>query len=61
MCRGLLFKGFTDCRALNNLQKTDLSTIASSRTLRSMETILSNNIEVKHIKGCENGMEDCLL
>ena len=39
-----------ECQALKNLQKIYISNIASARTLRSLEVILSNNVEVKHMK-----------
>ena len=60
MCTGLPFIIYTDSRALNNLQKIDLPNIAAARTLRSLEVILSKNVEIKRIKGADKGIVDYL-
>ena len=60
MVGGLKFTILTDHRALNKMETMEISNIASNRTLRAFEVILSNNIEVRHISGKENRVSDWL-
>ena len=60
MSSGLPFTINTDHKALDRLEFIDLDLVISNRVMRSLEIILSNNIQVKYIKKSQNKIADYL-
>ena len=60
MAGSLLFTVFMDHQVLNNIHIIDVATIGSSRTMKAIEVILADNVELKHIKSCKNVVADYL-
>merc|ERR1711954_482879 len=57
---GLKFTILTDCKALDQIEKVDINTIESNRSLRAIERILSDNIIVAQISSHHNKVADYL-
>jgi len=60
MSSGLPFTINTDHKALDRLEFIDLDSVISNRVMRSLEIILSNNVQVKYIKKSKNKIADYL-
>ena len=60
MAGGLFFTIFCDHKALEGMEKRDLSSIVSIRTMRHFEVVLQNNVRVVHVKEQCNKVADFL-
>ena len=54
----LHFTILTDCKGLHKLEDIKIEEITSNRTLRCVETILSNNVTVSYIHSKHNRVAD---